>query len=62
VFDGFAKVAVRSAAAVWAVSVMIVSAVVGFLGLLLSAITALGTAMATLRLFRRTVITPTSAR
>jgi hypothetical protein len=61
VFDGFAKVAVRSAA-VWAVSVMIVSAVVGFLGLLLSAITALGTAMATLRLFRRTVITPTSAR
>ena len=62
VFDGFAKVAVRSAAAVWAVGVMIVSAVVGFLGLLLSAITALGTAMAAFRLIRKAVITPVGAR
>jgi len=56
VFNGFAKVAVRSAAAVWAVSAMIVSAVVGFLGLLLSAITALGTVVAMLRLFRKAVV------
>ena len=40
VFDGFAKIAVRSAAAVWALGAMIVSALVGLLGLLLSAITA----------------------
>jgi len=56
VFDGFAKIAVRSAAAVWAVSVIILSAVVGLLGLLLSAITTLGTVMAVLHLFRKAAI------
>jgi len=56
VFDGFAKVAVRSAAAVWAVSAMIASAVIAFLGLLVSAITAFGTVMATLRLFHKAVV------
>lgn len=49
VFDGFAKIAVRSAAAVWAIGTMIISAIVGFLGLLLSAITASGAVMAALR-------------
>jgi len=56
VFDGFTKIAVRSAAALWAVSVIMISAVVGLLGLLLSAITALGTVMAMLRLFRKAVV------
>ena len=49
VFDGFAKIAVRSAAAVWALGAMIVSALVGLLGLLLSAITASAAVMAVLR-------------
>jgi hypothetical protein len=49
VFDGFAKIAVRSAAAVWAIGAMIVSALVGLLGLLLSAIAASAAAMAVLR-------------
>jgi hypothetical protein len=49
VFDGFAKIAVRSAAAVWALGAMIVSALVGLLGLLLSTIAASGAAMAVLR-------------
>jgi hypothetical protein len=48
-FDGFAKIAVRSAAAVWALGAMIVSALVGLLGLLLSAITASAAVMAVLR-------------
>jgi hypothetical protein len=56
VFDGFAKIAGRSAAAVWAISAMIISAVVGLLGLLLSAFTALGAVMAMLHLFRKAVI------
>jgi hypothetical protein len=55
VFDGFAKVAVRSAAAVWALGALIVSAVVGLLGLILSAVTAFGTVMATLRLLRKAI-------
>jgi hypothetical protein len=49
VFDGFARIAVRSAAAVWSIGTMIISAILGFLGLLLSAITASGAVMAALR-------------
>jgi len=56
VFDGFAKIAVRSVAAVWAIGAMIVSAVVGFLGLLVSALAAFGSVTAMLRLFRKTVV------
>jgi hypothetical protein len=55
VFDGFAKIAVRSAAAVWALGALIVSAVVGLLGLILSAATVFSTVMATLRLLRKAV-------
>ncbi|UEM20509.1 hypothetical protein JL100_026090 [Skermanella mucosa] len=42
-FDGLAKVAVRSAAAVWALAALLISAAVGFVGLVLTALGMLGT-------------------
>lgn len=41
--DGLAKVAVRSAAAVWALAALLISAAVGFVGLVLAALGMLGT-------------------